>query len=222
MTCYKVIYNFRYGHVTSNVAESFNNWIREARMLRILQMVEHIRKQIMVRMSNRRLLADKWVGYLCPQAEMVLKENIEKGRPLDVKQAAADIFEVQAHKTTRVDLEKKTCTCRAWDVMRIPCKHACAVISYMKRDIYQYCDWFMSIEAFKKSYDPILYPIPDYEKRSVPRDEIELLPPHTIKRKGRNKTRRINNRTVYKRSLKCSRCHSEGHNRATCNEPIAD
>ncbi|XP_020262981.1 uncharacterized protein LOC109838960 [Asparagus officinalis] len=174
----------RYGHVTSNVAESFNNWIREARMLRILQMVKHIRKQIMVRMSNRRLLGDKWAGYLCPQAEMVLKENIEKGRPLDVKQATADIFEVQAHKTTRVDLEKKTCTCRAWDVMRIPCKHACAVISYMKRDIYQYCDWFMSIEAFKKSYDPILYPIPDYEKRSVPRDEIELLSPHTIKRKG--------------------------------------
>ncbi|XP_020263043.1 uncharacterized protein LOC109839024 [Asparagus officinalis] len=112
----------RYGHVTSNVAESFNNWIRKARMLQILQIVEHIRKQIMVRMSNRRLLGDKWVRYLCPQTEMVLKENIEKGRPLDVKQAAADIFEVQAHKTTRVDLEKKTCTCRAWDVMRIPCK----------------------------------------------------------------------------------------------------
>ncbi|XP_020271073.1 uncharacterized protein LOC109846259 [Asparagus officinalis] len=58
-----------YGHVTSNVAESFNSWIREARMLRILQMVEHIRKQIMTRMNNRRIMAEKWTSYLCPKAE---------------------------------------------------------------------------------------------------------------------------------------------------------
>ncbi|XP_020243075.1 uncharacterized protein LOC109821299 [Asparagus officinalis] len=42
----------RYGHVTSNVAESFDKWIHEARLLRILQLVEHIRKQIMIRMNE--------------------------------------------------------------------------------------------------------------------------------------------------------------------------
>ncbi|XP_020270611.1 uncharacterized protein LOC109845751 [Asparagus officinalis] len=59
----------RYGHVASNVAEFFNSWIREARMLRILQMVEHIRKQIMTCMNNRRIMAEKWTSYLCPKAE---------------------------------------------------------------------------------------------------------------------------------------------------------
>ncbi|XP_020272469.1 uncharacterized protein LOC109847650 [Asparagus officinalis] len=173
----------RYGHVTSNVAESFNKWIHEARLLRILQLVEHIRKQIMVCMNERRLMAESWNGFLCPKAEVVLKENMENGRPLDVRQSHTRLFE---------------------------------------RDVYQFCDWFMTVEAFKKSYEPILYPIPDYEKRSVPREEIQILPPLTTKRKGRNKTRRINNRTVYTRPLKCSRCHVEGHNRKTCNESIAD
>ncbi|XP_020266828.1 uncharacterized protein LOC109842351 [Asparagus officinalis] len=159
----------RYGHVTSNVAESFNKWIHEARLLRILQLVEHIRKQIMVRMNERRLMAESWNGFLCPKAELVLKENMENGRPLDVRQSHTRLFEL-----------------------------------------------------FKKSYEPILYPIPDYEKRRVPREKIQILPPLTTKRKGRNKTRRINNRTVYTRPLKCSRCHVEGHNRKTCNESIAN
>ncbi|XP_020266530.1 uncharacterized protein LOC109842019 [Asparagus officinalis] len=68
----------RYGHVTSNVAESFNSWIREARLLRILQMVEHIRKQIMSRLNNRRIMADKWTSYLCPKAEQIVRENMER------------------------------------------------------------------------------------------------------------------------------------------------
>ncbi|XP_020242923.1 uncharacterized protein LOC109821142 [Asparagus officinalis] len=179
----QILGNLLYGHVTSNVAESFNKWIHEARLLRILQLVEHIRKQIMVRMNERRLMAESWNGFLCPKAELVLKENMENGRPLDVRQSHTRLFE---------------------------------------RDVYQFCDWFMTVEAFKKSYEPILYPIPDYEKRSVPREEIQILPPLTTKRKGRNKTRRINNRTVYTRPLKCSRCHVEGHNHKTCNESIAD
>ncbi|XP_020266052.1 uncharacterized protein LOC109841498 [Asparagus officinalis] len=212
----------RYGHVTSNVAESFNSWIREARMLRILQMVEHIRKQIMTRMNNRRIMAEKWTSYLCPKAEQIVGEHMERGSTLEIKQSRDDIFEVQSQRTTHVDLGKRTCTCRAWDLTRIPCVYACAVIIYMKREVYQYCDWFMSVEAFKKSYDEILYPIPDYEMRSVPKDEIQILPPITTKRRGRNRTRRINNITIMKRPVKCGRCKSEGHNRATCNEPIHD
>ncbi|XP_020271776.1 uncharacterized protein LOC109846946 [Asparagus officinalis] len=84
----------RYGHVTSNVAESFNSWIREARLLRILQMVEHIRKQIMSRLNNRRIMADKWTSYLCPKTEQIVRENMERGRTLEIKQSRDDIFEV--------------------------------------------------------------------------------------------------------------------------------
>ncbi|XP_020263245.1 uncharacterized protein LOC109839228 [Asparagus officinalis] len=83
----------RYDHVTSNVAESFNSWIREARLLRILQMVENIRKQLMTRMNNRRIMACKWTSYLCPKAEQIVRENMEKGRTLEIRQSREDIFE---------------------------------------------------------------------------------------------------------------------------------
>ncbi|XP_020259101.1 uncharacterized protein LOC109835544 [Asparagus officinalis] len=95
-----------YGYVTSNITESFNSWIREARLLRILQMLEHIRKQIMTRMNNRRIMADKWTSYLCPKAEQIVREHMEKGSTLDIKQSRGDIFEVQSHRTTHVDLRR--------------------------------------------------------------------------------------------------------------------
>ncbi|XP_028094816.1 uncharacterized protein LOC114294850 [Camellia sinensis] len=44
----------RYGEMTSNAAESFNNWIKEARNLPITQMVDTIRTQLIRQMSARR------------------------------------------------------------------------------------------------------------------------------------------------------------------------
>ncbi|XP_020253522.1 uncharacterized protein LOC109830621 [Asparagus officinalis] len=212
----------RYGHITSNVAESFNSWIRVARTLPICDMMDHIRVQIMERMNTRRVMATNWNSYLCPEAEKILQENVTKGSTLEVSHSTAEIFEVSSQKSVQVDLDHKTCTCRAWDILRIPCKHACAAINFMHRDVYQFCDWFMTTEAFKKSYEPILFPVPNYDKPDVTDETVSILPPKTTKRRGRNKNRRINNRSENRRAIRCSRCHAEGHNRATCTEPIQD
>ncbi|XP_020249633.1 uncharacterized protein LOC109827083 [Asparagus officinalis] len=124
--------SIRYDHVTSNVAEFFNSWIRKARLLRILPLVETIRKQIMERMHERRPMGQKWSRYLCLEAEMVLSNNIQHGSCLAIKHSTEDIVEVESNKTCRVDLKNRTCS---------------------------------------SSYAPIIFPIPDYEKRFVPLEE---------------------------------------------------
>ena len=58
--------------------------------------------------------------------------------------------------------DKFTCTMRC-----ISCKHTCAVITYMQHTPENYCDWFMTIQAFKVSYTLALYPIPDFDKSEV-------------------------------------------------------
>jgi len=40
--------------MTSNCAKSYNSWIHEARFLLVVQMVYHIRVQIMDHMNTRR------------------------------------------------------------------------------------------------------------------------------------------------------------------------
>jgi hypothetical protein len=51
-----------------------------------------------------------------------------------------------------VDLKKRTCTCRAWDVSGIPCKHALAFITYQDAPIESYVDLYYSIERFRVAY----------------------------------------------------------------------
>ena len=46
----------RYGHLTSNIAESLNAWLLRARELLILSMFEIIRQQLMGWYETRRLL----------------------------------------------------------------------------------------------------------------------------------------------------------------------
>jgi transposase-like protein len=58
----------RYGHLTSNIAESLNSWILEARQKPILAMFECIRHQLMRWFDERRTLEDKTNGLLVSKA----------------------------------------------------------------------------------------------------------------------------------------------------------
>jgi hypothetical protein len=173
-------------------------------------------------MNNCRRMAETWTSYMCLEEEDKLQKICEKASTLIVMPASTEIFEVISHNKVTVDLSRRTCTCRAWDVLRIPCKHACAAITFMRRDVYQYTDWFMSVEAFKRSYAHIIYPIPDYDMPTFTPDSVEILPPITKRRRGRSKTRRINNRSQNTRPVTCSWCHIQGHNRSICAEPVQD
>lgn len=70
----------RYGEMWSNAAESFNNWIREARHLPIIQLVDAIRGKIMEQMAKRKIKATAWVGEICPKMEKILMHAFEDSR----------------------------------------------------------------------------------------------------------------------------------------------
>ena len=54
----------RYGHLTSNIAESLNSWLLEAREKPILPMFEQIRKQLMKWYAERRVNERNTIGLL--------------------------------------------------------------------------------------------------------------------------------------------------------------
>ncbi|KAL7238053.1 hypothetical protein ACSBR2_004201 [Camellia fascicularis] len=70
----------RYGEMYSNVAESFNSWIREARHLPITNLVDMIRLQIMNMRFDRKLLSSKWNKVLCHCMDSVLEKAFMDGR----------------------------------------------------------------------------------------------------------------------------------------------
>ncbi|XP_020270894.1 uncharacterized protein LOC109846082 [Asparagus officinalis] len=74
----------RYGWVTSNLAESFNAWIKEARYLPITQTLDNIRKKMMRMSFERREASHKWTTTFVPTVEEHLIQINEQSRCLYV------------------------------------------------------------------------------------------------------------------------------------------
>lgn len=211
----------RWGIMTSNVAESFNSWILEARHLSIPQMVDHIRLQIMQMMHSRRIRGRGIQTHLCPDPEKVLQRNAEEGRKLSVFTSSIMIYDVKDTKySCKVDLQECTCSCGEWKIFRMPCKHACACIEKAGRSLYQFTDICFQAEMYRAAYEECINPIPDIEMSHCSSDEVHILPPITKTRPGRPRKKRRASQMDSSRTMKCGRCEKEGHNRRTCNETV--
>ena len=66
----------RYGHFMSNIAESLNSWLLDAREKPILVMFEQIRHQLMGWFTERRTLKDKTPGLLVAKSSEYLQAVI--------------------------------------------------------------------------------------------------------------------------------------------------
>ncbi|KAK1258013.1 hypothetical protein QJS04_geneDACA012721 [Acorus gramineus] len=128
----------RYGEMYSNCAESFNSWILEARNLPIVQMVDHIRVQMMEMMYRRHNESSNWETFLCPSIMEKLQKIQADSRGLQVRCS----FEVRGRRNEAVNLIERTCTCRRWQVYGLPCVHACAAVWKINGSIHEYCSHY--------------------------------------------------------------------------------
>jgi len=129
----------RYGHLTSNIAESLNSWILEAREMPILAMLERIREQLMTWFSNRRQLEANTQGILVSKIATKLQTLVNtRARKYRYMQATESLYEVKSKETLHdyiVNLEDRTCSCREWQSNGYPCGHALAVILGHQEDV---------------------------------------------------------------------------------------
>src|SRR5262249_18478305 len=143
----------RYGHFTSNIAESLNSWILEARELPILAMLEKIRQQLMEWFAVRRVKEVETQGLLVSKIATAIQTLITtRGSRYRYLQSTDTIYEVQAGEQTSheylVNLDTHTCSCRLWQSHGYPCSHALAIILSLKQDPQLYTQSFYTLEFY--------------------------------------------------------------------------
>ena len=78
----------------SNIAESWNAKILEARHLPITNMIVEIRLDSMKIMMKRRSKYKKWTDVLYPNMEEKLQAALDEGRSWNISSSNEDLFEV--------------------------------------------------------------------------------------------------------------------------------
>jgi hypothetical protein len=153
----------RYGHLTSNIAESFNSTILTAREQPILAMLETIRQQLTDWFTARRLLEAKTPRALVSTVLNQLNELTKRARKYRRARESIPgvLFEITSNETGRkylVNLDLRTCSCRAWQSTGYPCSHVLSVILTHQLSIHDYSESFFTLDAFRKTYNNAIIP----------------------------------------------------------------
>ena len=223
----------------NNLSECFNKYILEAREKPILTMMEMIRSHLMKRINSKQIWGKKIKGELCPKIKKKL--SAYKNESDNYTAEFAGLARVQVSGPDGqfvVDMEKRTCACRRWDLTGIPCMHVCCCIMENNEESEKYVDACYSKATYQKIYNCVINPIngPNIWEKETNAPGIFIAPSSVKKKRGRKATARrkeaeeiekaaadkkTKRKSVQKMKLKgkgvvtikCSICGQLGHNK---------
>lgn len=227
-------------YINNNLAESFNSWVKGLKDLTLDAMADAIVTKMMVLWNKRKKVAKglDMVGTLPSVVHQLNARTRRLGNlhAISGSDNTAQVLEV--HETEEmvrhvVRLDRRTCTCREWQVTGKPCPHALKVItSRRNEDVGQYCHhWFHTIE-FKLAYDAEIPALCDRSQWAEVEKGFVLQPPLMSKKApGRPKKNRhpsalekastSKNTGKIKRQSFCSACGGSGHRIGSKKCPVA-
>ncbi|KAE8658728.1 hypothetical protein F3Y22_tig00116970pilonHSYRG00109 [Hibiscus syriacus] len=212
----------RYGHFSSNIAETFYSWVTKLPIIPIAKLIETICCKMMELMSSQKSDSSQWLTKLTPALEFKLEQHILKANMLQVLVSLGSTFEVcdSLGAISVVNIDLWDCSCREWQLNGFPCCHAISVLQQLGRSLYDYCSDYFTTDAFRSTYsnsiNPVAMPDMAVQKKS---STIEVRPPalRHVSDPSKRKRKRNTHKGPSKRLMHCSKCQGGGHNRQTCH-----
>ena len=201
----------------NNLCETFNLKIVEAREKPLVNILETIRRYLMVRIRNNKDSMAKYEGPICHKIQQKLEKFKEATIDYTSIWSSGTRWDVNSGgKQFVVDVEKRSCACNCWDLNGIPCKHAVHVIAFRKEQAEDYMHDFYKKDTYIALYSHLIQPrngpdlwpevdgdaiLPLIHKIQLGRLKID---------KERNDKDEVHNPYKMKRnqtSLRCAYCH---------------
>ncbi|KAH9611726.1 hypothetical protein KSS87_001175 [Heliosperma pusillum] len=166
----------RYGILTTNLAEAFNNVLKGARFLPITALVQCIFFRVNAYFVERREEARKRLlqgQHYSSKITHLLEENCKKGAYHKVVsfEHVGGLYQVTTRRGSRnvsrgshlhtVDLSKRTCTCNKFQTYKYPCSHVYAVCKKMKLNASQFVEISYTTREHLASYASKFQPLKD-------------------------------------------------------------
>ncbi|PHT46307.1 hypothetical protein CQW23_15465 [Capsicum baccatum] len=156
----------RFNVMTSNIAESLNSMLcneREYPLVAIFNSIAHIFGKIF---KKRFAEVDNSMITFIPVAEMILSENMTEGYKFYMKNinGITDEFTVLGYgHSTKVNLSRQSCSCRKYDLVKLPYAHAMAELRLKHGERYAplESEWnvareYLEMQVLTPDFDPKL------------------------------------------------------------------
>lgn len=188
----------RYNIMTSNIAESWNAVLREARAYPILPLIEYIRSKIMSWFADRRDVVKHRSCKITPRVVEIVEANFEQSGGFQVNTINTLQFEVKDKNgvSFHVNLSKKCCSCFSFQTLMIPCSHAIAAAIKEKISVESLVSEVYSLDRLTSAYRDAIFPICETGLDREHQDNgglsgVEIFPPATRRPPGRPRKKRI-------------------------------
>nr|POF21006.1 hypothetical protein CFP56_59200 [Quercus suber] len=214
--------------VLNNMCESFNSRIIKFRGKPIISMLEDIRLYLMNRSQQNRLSILKVESELCPKVcKRLHREKMSSSKWLACWSSNTKFEVKNGLQSFIVDLEKRTCTCRKWDITGIPCCHAISCIFFNREAAEKYTNDCYKVSTYKACYEPIIDPI-NGQNMWTPTGLPPVQPPIKRRPPGRPKKKRAREPNEPRRghskglgiAKRCKSCGKIGHNKRSCKGEV--
>ncbi|XP_056858366.1 uncharacterized protein LOC130507717 [Raphanus sativus] len=214
----------------NNNSESYNSTLEKARSMPLVEMLETMRRQAMVRIDLRKVKSTNHKGKFSEKVGKVIALETKYRKDCRIYPGSTGEFEVtEGNNSYSVNMKKKTCSCRRWDLTGIPCRHALRVVhdrkNYKTENLVS--DWYLT-ETWRKQYSDSLKPVRGIKFWKATGESSLEAPPREKKSKGRKKKpqkriKGINESptkgksvTRHSRVMHCSHCSMAGHYATSC------
>ncbi|KAL6138534.1 hypothetical protein ACLB2K_063815 [Fragaria x ananassa] len=198
----------------------------------VISCFEEIRVKLMKRIVVKKEKMRKVVDTICPKPREIVEKNKVRASadciPSDTGSTKIEVESIGGSKYV-VDIQRRTCACRRWNLTGIPCKHAVSAIHFMREKPEDYMDSCYLKKTYIATYSHTIQPVNGMDLW-MPSNELAILPPQYTRQPGRPKTKRNKDAAEKEndgpklgrrqRSLKCETCRRLGHNSKTCHRHL--
>ena len=188
--------------MTSNIAESFNAWLRDERHQKIYTLMLMHMDKLVAMLDTHMHGTQKWKSVIGPKTEEKLMSNIMRSGSISVLPYLGGTFKVFTGEVYLVvDINQCTCTCMTWQMSGLPCSHVCTVIRILRHEVYDYIDPCFNVSTQHLIYSGQFQPFPTHNMSKVCEDGSlqdyadnffpAFQPPHVRRPPGRPGQRRV-------------------------------
>ncbi|KAF7831392.1 uncharacterized protein G2W53_013725 [Senna tora] len=224
---------WRYGHMTTNLAECMNDVLKGVRCLPVMALMLATLYKVAEFFNNRRQQVQVQINtghVLCEELRDTIFSNLEIARICKVTLRNEDLgeFEVEEPynqqerrpgRCCRVYLGRRLCDCWEFQQLHHPCIHVLAACADVTHEFGLYVDPVYKLETMLMAYSQLFHPIGGEEYWPYVSGRPVMPNPQVLRPPGQPRSTRIRNEMDWKElgnKPKCSLCRVEGHTKKKC------